>query len=352
MGRTMELANELDVAGEARVYRAFRHFWHPVAYASEVADGPVPAELLERRLVLARLGGEVRCFVDACALDAAALTLGWVEDGRLRCAYHGCTYDPDGACVWAPGRQDGSSAPGARLLQVKVAEANGLVYASLVPEPIFPLPAFPEHGDPRFRVVQVPRYDWGTSAPRRIENYVDFSHFAWVHDGVLGDRNHPEVPDHEVRREAGELRFGYEDYVEPADIDKNEGISRDDDRTVNTALRYRLWVPNTVLLEQTLPGDNTYVLFFSVCPVAPRVVRNFTFMARDYQLDEPEEGDRKMLEFNELVIQQDRPIVESQRPEELPFDLSAELHIRGVDRVSLEYRKWLVELTREVEARP
>jgi vanillate O-demethylase monooxygenase subunit len=52
-----------------------------------------------------------------------------------------------------------------------------------------------------------------------------------------------------------------------------------------------------------------------------------------------------MLEFNALVIGQDLPIVSSQRPEELPYDLSAELHIKGVDRVSLEYRKWLVQLT-------
>jgi phenylpropionate dioxygenase-like ring-hydroxylating dioxygenase large terminal subunit len=79
--------------------------------------------------------------------------------------------------------------------------------------------------------------------------------------------------------------------------------------------------------------------------VSTRVTRNFTFMGRDYQLDDVEEGDRKMREFNALVIGQDLPVVSSQRPEELPYDLSAELHIRGVDRVSLEYRKWLVELT-------
>jgi vanillate O-demethylase monooxygenase subunit len=103
-----------------------------------------------------------------------------------------------------------------------------------------------------------------------------------------------------------------------------------------------------VLLEQTLPGG-AYVLFFSVSPVGPRRVRNFTFMARDYQLDDAEAGDQRMLDFNELVIGQDKPIVESQRPQELPFDLSAELHIRGVDRVSLEYRKWLVEVSRDLE---
>ena len=60
------VANALDPAGEARVYRALRHFWHPVAYASNVNERPVRATLLDEQLVLVRLGGEVRCFRDLC----------------------------------------------------------------------------------------------------------------------------------------------------------------------------------------------------------------------------------------------------------------------------------------------
>jgi vanillate O-demethylase monooxygenase subunit len=52
--------------------------------------------------------------------------------------------------------------------------------------------------------------------------------------------------------------------------------------------------------------------------------------------------------LNELIVSQDRPIVESQRPEELPVDLTEELHIKSVDRVSVEYRRWLDELGRDL----
>jgi phenylpropionate dioxygenase-like ring-hydroxylating dioxygenase large terminal subunit len=344
------IANELDVAGEARLYRAMRRFWHPVMYASELTDAPRRAVLLEEPVVLVRLGGQVRCFADLCVHRGTALSLGWVEADELRCAYHGWTYGADGVCTKIPSRFGENIPRRARLKSYRVAEANGLIYVCL-DEPRFPVPEFPQFDDPGFRVIEVPSYDWETSAARRIENYVDFAHFAWVHDGILGDREHPEVPDHEVWREGGELRFGFDDYVEPSDIDKNEGLDSAQDATVVTQLRYRLSIPNTVLLEQSLPGG-TYVLFFSVSPVGPKRVRNFTLMARDYQLEDREAGDRKMLEFNELVIGQDKPIVESQRPQELPFDLSAELHVRGVDRVSLEYRRWLVELAREIETMP
>ena len=43
------------------------------------------------------------------------------------------------------------------------------------------------------------------------------------------------------------------------------------------------------------------------------------------------------------IVGQDRPIVESQRPELLPLDLQAELHLRS-DRTAIAYRKWLTDL--------
>jgi vanillate O-demethylase monooxygenase subunit len=334
-------ANQLDVAGEEALYRAMRQFWHPVMYASDLEDRPRPVVLLDERIVVARLGGEVRAFRDLCLHRGTALSLGWVEEDRLRCAYHGWTYDRSGTVVEVPARPELSGHLKVKLTRYPAVEKDGLVWVSLVDEPVFPVPEFPEYADPSYRIVPVPAYEWNCSAARRIENYVDFSHFAWVHDGILGRRDRPEIEDHEVRRENGEIRFGYREFVEPSDISKNEGLQVAGEEFASSIF-YRLFMPFTVLLEQPVPGGKHYVLFFSVCPTGPRTIRNFTFMARDYAPDE--ETDRKMLEFNELVVSQDRPIVESQRPEELPVDLSAELHVRAADRVSLEYRRWLIEI--------
>src|SRR5690348_7703535 len=63
----ISVANELDVAGEARLYGAMRWFWHPVMYASELAGAPRGAVVLGEPVVLVRLAGEVRCFADLCA---------------------------------------------------------------------------------------------------------------------------------------------------------------------------------------------------------------------------------------------------------------------------------------------
>jgi phenylpropionate dioxygenase-like ring-hydroxylating dioxygenase large terminal subunit len=40
---------------------------------------------------------------------------------------------------------------------------------------------------------------------------------------------------------------------------------------------------------------------------------------------------------------QDKPVVESQRPELLPLDLQEELHLRS-DKTAIAYRRWLREI--------
>ena len=45
-----------------------------------------------------------------------------------------------------------------------------------------------------------------------------------------------------------------------------------------------------------------------------------------------------------VILGQDQPIVESQRPEELPVDLTAEMHVKGADAGTVEYRRWLISI--------
>ncbi len=335
----IDRVNELDPAGEERLYESLLDFWHPVSYAAAVGDRPVRATLLDEQLALVRLGGSVRCFKDLCVHRGTALTLGWVEGDELRCAYHGWTYGADGACTQIPARFGSNIPSRAKLTRYRCEERDGLIWVCLSGEPRAPIPEFPEFSDPGYRSVPIPVYEWECAAPRRLENFVDFAHFAWVHDGLLGSRDHPEVPEHEIWREGAELRF-FQKVVEPL-----EGATKEDLRVeagmVEVENTYRLTMPLSIYLNRKFPGDNHYILTMNACPVSAKRTRSFSFIGRNFALDK---DDAKFVDFEGVILDQDRPVVESQRPEELPVDLSAELHIRGVDKVSLEYRKWLVEL--------
>jgi phenylpropionate dioxygenase-like ring-hydroxylating dioxygenase large terminal subunit len=51
----------------------------------------------------------------------------------------------------------------------------------------------------------------------------------------------------------------------------------------------------------------------------------YVVIGRNYNTDQP---DRVIREFEDTIFGQDQVVVESQRPERVPFDLAAELHLR------------------------
>ncbi len=82
-----------------------------------------------------------------------------------------------------------------------------------------------------------------------------------------------------------------------------------------------------------------FAMYFAVTPVSELSSIAWTYVAKDYENIPDEETQQ----FEDMITLQDAPIVESQRPELLPLDLQAELHLRS-DRTAIAYRKWLREL--------
>ncbi len=176
---------------------ALRSFWHPVSWATDLGSEPQATTLLGERLVLWRdSSGTPRCFADLCAHRGTALSLGSVDGGCLVCPYHGWAFDSSGACVAIPQLPAGAPIPPrVRATAYRCEEANGLIWVAL-DEPAAPVPTFPEWGDPRYRHVMCKPYTWATSAPRMVENFTDFGHLGWLHDGLLGTRDSLVVPRH------------------------------------------------------------------------------------------------------------------------------------------------------------
>jgi vanillate O-demethylase monooxygenase subunit len=341
--------NELDAEGEARVFRAFRHFWHPVIRSEDLGEAPVQVFLCGEQLAVVRLGDAACAFNDLCAHRGTALSLGCVVDGpsgaELRCAYHGWQYGRSGQCTVIPQRPDLAGRVHARVRAYPVEERYGLVWVCLDDHPFFALPEFPEYEDPAFHHVHFPVVDWWCAAPRRVENYIDVGHFAFVHDGWLGDINRPQVSPHRVWRDGASLRMVEDAPVrQPAGYSKWEGAPAVDGM-VEVSYARAVLMPLTVRL-QIQSANREYVQFFHPSPMTPKSIRNFTIVARNFGTAET--AFRDHAEFNMTVYEQDRPIVESQRPENLPEDLSWEMHLAGVDTYTMEYRRWLVELSAEV----
>jgi len=282
-----------------------------------------------------------------CRHRGAALSLGWVEKGCINCPYHGWAYDMDGKLVSIPSRPKLNGVLRAELVRYLCRESSGMVWVSLTDAPWGDPPGVPVWDDPSMRWLTPPSYDWATSSPRRLENFVDFSHFAFVHENILGTRDKAEVERHDVRREKGALRFDMV-FVEP-NVDRMKEMLGIADDTMAVHNSYRLTVPGSIALVRTFPNGKRYALYMVTAPTGPATCRNFWHIGADFALSDDDMD--FLLEFELMVLAQDQPVVESQWPEHLPDRLSAETYVKVADDVTLAYRRWLFELAEEFERR-
>jgi phenylpropionate dioxygenase-like ring-hydroxylating dioxygenase large terminal subunit len=104
--------------------------WLPVAGEADVGTGPVAVVAAGIPLVVVRPvpGGPPVAFADRCPHRLVPLSAATLENGRLRCAYHGWEFDGSGACVELPS-QPGHAPPRADLPPgPRVRVADGTVY--------------------------------------------------------------------------------------------------------------------------------------------------------------------------------------------------------------------------------
>lgn len=339
-----DLADPFTPEAQSKWYRAMKQYWHPVAYSGDVPEGEMTqGQLLGERILVLRYEGEVRAFMDVCRHKGAAPSLGWIENGCINCPYHGWAYDMEGTLVNIPSRPEMNGVLNVPLEKYHCKESAGLIWVSLADEPWGEPPGLPEWEGSGMEWRSHPVYDWKTSSPRRLENFVDFSHFPFVHENILGTRDKAEVPDHTVWREGQMLRFD-RFVTEPNHPRMKELVGIDDD-LVTIENKYYLTLPGTIYLLRVFPNGKRYGLYMVSAPTGPATCRNFWHLGSDFA--ENEEDHQFFLDFELMVLDQDQPIVESQWPEHLPDALSAETYVKVADEVTLAYRSWLFELANE-----
>jgi phenylpropionate dioxygenase-like ring-hydroxylating dioxygenase large terminal subunit len=309
--------------------------WHPVAFADEVGAQPVARQLLDEPLVIYRTPGGVVAARDLCLHRGVPLSLGSVSGDELVCAYHGYRYAPDGRCTRVPALPGVPIPPKLCLTTYAAQERHGLIWVCLAPEPKQPLPDWPEMENPAFRRLHLPALEWNASAARTLENFLDVGHFSWIHTGTFGNRDLPEVPKYDVVRQPGGLHMEYP-YL-AANPDHSPLAAA---KVIQRWMIYDVTLPFACRLAINYSADRRYVICEACAPVSARRVRIHFSVALNFDHDRAAED---ILGWERRVVAEDRPIVEAQRPEELPLDLAEEFHLR-CDRMSTAYRQALGEL--------
>ena len=326
--------------------------WYGVELGERVADEPVAVRVGGQDLVLWRHPGDgVVAQSDLCVHRGGMLSGGAVVDGCVQCPYHGWTFDTSGTCTRIPANKEGVPIPKkARVDTYPCIERYGFVWVFLgdLPEderPPLPrldglddVPAPTKEG---FTSV-AGEFRWEANYERVIENAVDIAHTPFVHAGSFGNPDMPEVPDHEV----DEVVIDDHLMAATATVDLhppppsglwsvlNRGKDRPPVRTTTG-----LFMPNASMLVVRLPMGEIRIYTIAV-PVDDQTTISKFIAFRNFFTGGW--ADKNSLDRTLKIFREDQATVEGQRPELLPFDLSAELHVKS-DALQLAYRRWRQE---------
>lgn len=169
-----------------------RNTWYVAMWSQDLQPGQVIGRTyLGEQIVLFRsMDGTISALEDMCPHRFAPLHKGTLVAGcRIRCGYHGLEFDGTGTCVRNPHGKE--KIPGAaRVRAYPVHEKHSLIWIWMGDWPADPslIPDFSmlDEGSGH----DVSRRDWivmEASYELVVDNLMDLSHTAFLHDGLLGN---------------------------------------------------------------------------------------------------------------------------------------------------------------------
>lgn len=335
-----------------------------MARASDVNPGPVAIQLLGNNYAIWQSGeGEFTAVADRCPHREAPLSAGCVTDGHLACPYHGWVFASGGVCVRVPSAEtDVPVPPRAHMQTYGLEERYGLLWlcpkasdasdagemnagemnaGEMDAEIPYKIPYIWQEDDPAYRRINTPVDIWQTSSPRLTDNFMDFSHFPFVHAATFGNPEETVIP----KLELGPLEDGFYGYRygvnannpsaasatsgEAADIVEREMTTGFHlPFAVRSTIHYRSGL-NHILLLLTTPRDDLSSYFTFV------VWRNDDFSA---PADE-------IISFDLAIGAEDKAMLEKVGGT-LPLDLKETVNVQS-DKPSVEWRRQFAKLLEE-----
>ena len=161
--------------------------------------------LLSETSALWRTEEKIVACQDGCPHRGVSLSMGWIDsNSAIVCLYHAMAFNSEGHCTRIPADLKITSFPqAANLRTYKVKEKYGFIWVALG-EPVQEIPVFPEWEQADAITFQCGPYYINASAPRIVENFVDIAHFPFIHKGLLGDPEFPEVSNYNLVVDAEE----------------------------------------------------------------------------------------------------------------------------------------------------
>ena len=323
----------------------FINFWYAAEESKNLTDEPMHVRLLSQDFVFFRdSSGKAHCLSNVCCHRGASLAHGKIKGDYVECPYHGWQYDGKGVCQRIPSMGKDANIPKrAKVDAYPTQEKYGLIFAFLgdLPEqerpPIMEIPEWEQEG----WCATLQRFDWNFDYKRSLENALDLAHNEFTHTTQLYT---PEgetfvIPEPDLVETEWEIGLYLTMPGSPTHDKKMQdasGKSKPGPTEVYTGC-YGISSFRTYIHPR--PNFESHQYAFE-SPIDESHTRVFFFNLRNFMLDE--EGDQRVIKANELVVCEDRDVLEPLRPVLTPRTNTHETFVPS-DKPAARYRERVKE---------
>jgi len=305
--------------------------WYVICRKDEIDENKILLKyVFDQEIIIWKKKERIMAWENLCIHRGSRLSLGSINNGILKCAYHGWEYNQDAQCVKIPSQPDIKIPKKACVKSYKVIEKMNMVWINLSKE-VNDFVNIKEFNESNFNHVASGPYIMNASAPRAIENFLDVAHFPFVHENHLGVKDKPMIDDYDVVSSNKGIHASNVKIFQPNPDGTN--------KSGEVIYDYHVHSPFVASLGKDVSKNERFVLVFYVTPISETESMIYTLTLMNFgKLD-----DKIVRDYQDFITAQDVPIVESQRPELLPMDLQEELSIRS-DKISIAYRRYLKKM--------
>jgi Phenylpropionate dioxygenase and related ring-hydroxylating dioxygenases, large terminal subunit len=171
-----------------------KNTWYVACSSDEVKEKPFGRRICNELMVFFRNeDGEVAALEDFCPHRGAALSHGFVKEGRLICGYHGLEMGCEGRALAMPGQRV-RGFPAIRAFPV--VERHGFIWVwpgDAAQADLAKLPHFEWQGNPEF-AYGGGLYNIACDYRLMVDNLMDLTHETYVHATSIGQAEIDETP--------------------------------------------------------------------------------------------------------------------------------------------------------------
>jgi len=327
-----------------------KNYWYLICPASELKDQIITKTLHGQKFIIYRdKDGNLAALEDRCCHRNVHLSLGYLREGRVVCAYHGWEYNSHGNCVLIPSQiPDNKIPPTAKIKSYPVQEFNRWVWVFLGDK---------EKAD-KIKPIDIPEmnqwdftykaYTFKADLESTAESLVDPYHIAFAHRNSIGSfmGQIEEFP------ADFDIKF-HEDGIEGHYNRANKGSVGEKmyfGREANLDTYYRFYFPNIsrlqinfkkrtlLILEHVVQVDDDHVEMMQIT-LWKNIFSKFPAFGRFF-----------MARKSEKIVKEDIELLESQLKQmKNEGNNLREVSVKG-DEVSLAFRKFWRRKVQENES--